>query len=420
MSEELIQRGLRGGGRAFGVYEYLNIGNTRLSALRDALLIPARDYEGFESRKPDGLILDNRGKTPRIVAVVEFKLDIRRQPSGIAQAATVGAALGAKFCISTDGERSLWFLPDFQGRFNPIHSEDGEPLKTTFIAPDTVAPAHVEELARLVARVDERLEGDHLIARRVLNPSGLARSVWQDIYTSANTPPPDRALATFVEIFMFKYLSDLGVLTVDRNGTDISFDAVLSRPAEQCLRYYSKNVRGHIKEMFPASREDRTTIMNGFSLNPENTDHNHVFRKILQRFKDYETDPNGGKLIGIDKEFKSRLFEDFLKGSVGQRSLGQFFTPRRLMAGIVDMANVEALPYRARIGDPACGVGKPPHAARIGCARAISGSSSERRSAIGGATKFLLFCQMSSIEALTRAVIAKTTTSPSFLPKRIS
>jgi len=156
---------------------------------------------------------------------------------------------------------------------------------------------------------------------------------------------------------MFKYLSDLGVLTTDSSGTDISFDAVLGKPAEQCLRYYRRNVRDYIKGMFPANEDDGTTLLNGFSLNAENTDHNYVFKKILQRFKDYERDPNGGRLVGIDKDFKSRLFEDFLKGSVGQRSLGQFFTPRRLMAGIVDMANVEALPNGSRIGDPACGVG---------------------------------------------------------------
>ena len=69
--------------------------------------------------------------------------------------------------------------------------------------------------------------------------------------------------------------------------------------------------------------------MNGFSLNPDNSDHNHTFRKILKKFKDYETAPDGGLLMNIDREFKSRLFEDFLKGSIGQRSLGQFFTPRR-------------------------------------------------------------------------------------------
>jgi type I restriction-modification system DNA methylase subunit len=164
-------------------------------------------------------------------------------------------------------------------------------------------------------------------------------------------------LATFVEIFMFKYLSDLGVLTTDPNGVEINFEAVLAKPAGQSLRYYSHNVRDKVKAMFPAGERDNTTLMNGFTLNPENSDHNHVFRKILQKFKDYESAEDGGKLIGIDRQFKSRLFEEFLKGSVGQRSLGQFFTPRRLMAGIVDMANVEELAAGSSLCDPACGVG---------------------------------------------------------------
>lgn len=356
MSEELKQRGLEAGGRTYGKFEYLNIGATTLNALRTAKLIPPRDYTGFETRKPDGLVIDRRGARPRVVAVVEFKVDLKKD-DGVAQASTVGAALGAKFCISTDTHSSLWFLPDELGAHRGIVDESGAPLKTVFVAPDYRDKTKVEAARQLVEALDERLDNDQLTAVRTLNPSQLARSVWQDIYTAGNTPSPAQALSTFVEIFMFKYLSDLGTLTTDANGTDISFDAVLSKPSEQCLRYYRANVRDNIKAKFPASALDNTTIVNGFSLNPDNSDHNYVFKTILQKFKDYEKSPNGGKFIHIDREFKSRLFEDFLKGSVGQRSLGQFFTPRRLMAGIVDMADVESLSNGARIADPACGVG---------------------------------------------------------------
>lgn len=347
---------MEAGGLAYGSYEYLNIGETSLSALRDAKLIPPADYIAFEGRKPDGLIIDRRGKKPRVVVVVEFKRDLSKD-DGIAQAANVGAVLGAKFCISTDGASSYWFLPDEGKNYLPLHHENGAPIRDLFVAPEHPDKSKVGAARDLVHALDERLEGDSLRPKLALNPSALARSVWQDIYTAGNTPSPDKSLATFVEIFMFKYLSDLGVLTTDPNGVDISFAAVIARPAEQCLRYYRYNVREYLKGMFPAGAKDKTTIMNGFTLNPENTDHNHVFKKILIKFQEYEQAPDGGKLIHIDRQFKSRLFEEFLKGSVGQRSLGQFFTPRRLMEGIVDMANVEALPKGASVCDPACGVG---------------------------------------------------------------
>jgi type I restriction enzyme M protein len=191
---------------------------------------------------------------------VEFKADLNRA-TGVGQAATVGASLNAKVCISTDGHRSLWFLPDVSGAFHPLHDETGAELKEVFVSPEGPKVEQVQRSARLIKDIDERLDGDRLSPRRSLNPSALARSVWQDIYMSANTPPPDRALATFVEIFMFKYLSDLGVLTTDPNGTDISFEAVLAKSSEQCLRYYSKNVRWYIKSIFPSGHDDGTTII---------------------------------------------------------------------------------------------------------------------------------------------------------------
>ncbi|WP_430911151.1 HsdM family class I SAM-dependent methyltransferase [Methylobacterium sp. sgz302541] len=356
MSEELIKRGLDEGGTSYGDFEYLDIGDTHLSALRDAKLIPYRDYTSFEARKPDGLIIDRRSKKARVVAVVEFKKNLAKD-DGIGQAADVGAAVGAKFCISSDAKASFWFLPDETKAYNPVHHEDGTPIKDVFLAPGHPKAAVAEASRALVHALDERLDGDRLRPKKSLNPSALARSVWQDIYTAGNTPSPDKSLATFVEIFMFKYLSDLGVLTTDQNGVDISFEAVLSKPAEQCLRYYRFQVRQYLRDMFPEGPRDRTTIMNGFTLNAENADHNYVFKKILTKFKEYEVGEEGGRLVDIDKQFKSRLFEEFLKGSVGQRSLGQFFTPRRLMSGIVDMADVESLPSGSSLCDPACGVG---------------------------------------------------------------
>lgn len=309
-------------------------------------------------RKPDILILDNRFDPIRVVAAIEYKDDLL-DDDGIAQAATVGALLGAKFCVSTDGDRSYWFLSDPDGVHRPILDETGQNYPVVFVSPDAKADAAAIEKSRdAIQELDRRLKGDRIVPDRTLDPTALARSVWQSIYIVGDNPTPERSLATFVEIFMFKFLSDLGVLDQDKDGRDVSFEAVLKKDDDRCLRYYYSTVRPYIKtDLFPPGA-DNTTILNGFAFDPKNKDHNHDFKKVLKKFKEFEEDPErGGKLLAIDKEFKSRLFEEFLKGSVGRKALGQFFTPRRLMGGIVDMADVEKLPDGAKVCDPACGVG---------------------------------------------------------------
>lgn len=353
--EELKQRGE---GRAYGPYRLLNIGGTTLKALKERGLIPQRDYEGSQARKPDMLILDQRSKDVRVVAAVEYKDDLFRD-DGVSQAATMGALLGAKYCITTDNAQSSWFLSADDGAFNPILDETGLNFSKLYVSPDaSVSPDLISNALAAVEEVDLKLHGNRLQSDKALNPTALAKSVWQDIYTAGDYPTPERALATFVEIFMFKFLSDLGVLDEDESGHELSFGAVFKKSDDKCLKYYTDTVRPYIKNTLFPPGSDGTTILNGFAFDHANRDHNHVFKKVLRKFKNFEADAeNGGLLIDIDREFKSRLYEEFLKGSVGQRSLGQFFTPRRLMGGIVDMAEVEALPSGARVADPACGVG---------------------------------------------------------------
>jgi len=44
-----------------------------------------------------------------------------------------------------------------------------------------------------------------------VDPTNLAKSVWQDIYV-ATGKEPEKCLYNVVEIFIFKFLSDLSVL----------------------------------------------------------------------------------------------------------------------------------------------------------------------------------------------------------------
>lgn len=57
MSEELIQRNLIEAPEKMGDWNFYNIGATTLKALKGAKIIPDKDYEAYEGKKPDALIV---------------------------------------------------------------------------------------------------------------------------------------------------------------------------------------------------------------------------------------------------------------------------------------------------------------------------------------------------------------------------
>ena len=97
--------------------------------------------------------------------------------------------------------------------------------------------------------------------------------------------------------------------------------------------------------------DDGTSIINGIVFDPLSEDEGRLFAQIIQRFKDF------GSLRKIDPEFKSRIFERFLKKSMSVKNWGQYFTPRNVVKAMVEMSGVERLPPGAVLADPACGVG---------------------------------------------------------------
>lgn len=69
MSEELIQRNLIEAPEKMGDWNFYNIGATTLKALKGAKIIPDKDYEAYEGKKPDALIV----KKPIIIGAIEYK-----------------------------------------------------------------------------------------------------------------------------------------------------------------------------------------------------------------------------------------------------------------------------------------------------------------------------------------------------------
>lgn len=116
-----------------------------------------------------------------------------------------------------------------------------------------------------------------------------------------------------------------------------------------------------MKMLFPDG-DDGTTIVNGqiFHVKKgvdghyiEEDSHAICFKNIMDEFHNYEK--NSGKFINISKDFKSKLFETFMKNSDDKSDMGQFFTPLKIVR---EMVNMVTITNGISICDPASGVGK--------------------------------------------------------------
>lgn len=111
MSEELIQRNLVDAPEKMGDWNFYNIGATTLKALKNAKIIPNRDYAEFESKKPDALIIQK----PIVIAAIEYKApaQLRTQKqiaAAISQELGTAQALEARVYIVTDGKKHFGLI----------------------------------------------------------------------------------------------------------------------------------------------------------------------------------------------------------------------------------------------------------------------------------------------------------------------
>jgi type I restriction-modification system DNA methylase subunit len=344
MSEELIQRNLIKAPEKMGMWDFYNIGATTLRNLKAAKIILDRDYDAYENKKPDALVI----KKPQVLVAIEYKqpkeLRTKKQiERAISQELGTARILGAKIYIVTDGQKAFWVNP-LTGC--EIKAENGKPISLLFNKDDS-------ECVRLITRIIASINAtnDTIAASPIVDPLPLAQRVWQDLW-SVSGATPENCLYTFVEIFIFKYLSDLGILTGSYSFGDL-FSRYGKDNENEVIEIYANTVRPKIKEYFPQNPKDKTTIINGTIFISKDdkavSGYAAVFKKILERFRDF------GTLENIDYDFKSKLFETFLKESISKKNWGQFFTPLKVVRAIVRMADIR---LGMKICDPACGVGK--------------------------------------------------------------
>lgn len=355
MSEDLVSRHARRLGR-FG---YLSLGSTTLAQLRRSRFVRTKLTIDEERRKPDGIVFLPLGGIKAVVEVKQAKELTASKIAGVVKEYAPIARAVCKLLIVTDGTKTLWYNA-LSNR--PVLDESGKPLRfhidLAALDNEKLSPEVESEIVALIEKADHSLDNDNDQFRpvRVIDPSGLAKSVWQKIWINTGKEP-EKCLYNVVEILVFKFLSDIGVLSGNYSFRHV-IELVAKESSRNALDHYAKMCRGRIQTLFPAG-DDGTTIINGTIFVNEkgapNFSQAGLFEEVLRAFQDF--DDKSGSLQYIDRQFKTRLYESFLRQQAGIRSLGQYFTPRNVVQPMVRMSNASKLRPGDSVCDPFCGVG---------------------------------------------------------------
>ena len=370
VSEELTQRDLNKKSVKFLDYEYFPIGSTTIKQLKKAKIIPNKNYGKYELRKPDGIITGGR-----VIAIVEYKKPSKFQTEkqkreAIEQCNDLCQVLEAQIGIITDGIVTYWINPNQPDKNNSykdrttrekrsysfVLDDDKQILQKKFIFNEKEEfqrdlCGETKEIYKLIQRILEETgkENSELKPTNKTDPTPLAKSVWQSIYISTKDNPT-ACLYNVVELFIFKFLSDLGVLNGNKSFANL-LKLYKDNNEKDVLKHYASICREEIRKLFKKG-DDGTTIINGTIFVDGNgkpvLSQATLFKDVIEKYEKF------GDLKSIDKGFKTKLFETFLKQDSNNSKLGQFFTPRKVVKAVVEMADIDKTKF---ICDPFCGVG---------------------------------------------------------------
>lgn len=382
MSEQIKQ--LNAWVKIWEKFEYFNLWNVTFQALAKNGIIPKKDYWDYNNKRPDWLLVDRSNKKePRVIAVIEYKSWEKFQKEkdideAVKQCNNYAQILWAVFWVATDTNISVWINPNEENKNNEysddfwilrsysfIKDEEKQKLSNNFYLQLQKKDEtnfeklddEVKETLKIIKRIldsDIWKTNSELKDTIFVDPTTLAKSVWQDIYV-ATWKEPEKCLYNVVEIFIFKFLSDLWVLQTVNSFNFLVEMIKWGETDDQVLTHYANTIRPKIKkELFPADIEDWTTIMNWTIFVNESDkpvlEFAWLFKKSIIRYHDF------WDLTNVEKSFKTKLYETFLKRDSWVKWMGQFFTPRKVIWNMVEMAKVENLPVWARVCDPFCWV----------------------------------------------------------------
>lgn len=306
-------------------------------------------------KRPDVLIVD---KDKHVIVFLEFKLpselDSKKKiEKAVKQEIHVARDVNSKIYVVSDGTSFYWYNPYTENR---IKDENGNEIRTA------IKPKQEElKLAEFINRVALTISktNDNLLKAVDCDPTNLAIKIGGILKNISFATPKD-SLYTFVELFLFKYLSDIGILKSNDSFNEV-YNAYLTVTEEEVLYRYLNGARETINLLFPVA-SDNTTIINGTIFHAfkdskggykcNGTDAK-TFRAIMKLFKEYEKE--NGPFLNISPDFKSKLFETFTKQEKTKQNAGKYFTPLKIVQGMINMVDIEE---GMVICDPACGVGK--------------------------------------------------------------
>jgi type I restriction enzyme M protein len=388
MSEELESKYLKNGkiiGQLIGEFEYFQIGATTFKQLSKAGLIQKNYNSAFTSHKPDRLIVNRNSSKSDIIAVIEdkksgkFNSEVEKLKA-IQQCNNYCQELKADIGIITDGKNTIWINPKQKNNdheyqddvlnqkrsYSIIKKEDGSEISRKFEIIGKEDVLEIEKMSdetrkiyKLIKEISEKINSKNSIIKEpeTIDPLPLARKVWQAIWV-ATGKSPEKCLYNVVELFIFKFLSDLEIL--DENFEELYRRIIRKDSSISVLNFYVNNCRAEIKNKFEKG-PDNTTIINGTIFVDEsgnaNTSQANLFVESIIRFKEFEKDYGKFSTNNIDKDFKTKIYESFLKQNAGVKALGQFFTPRKVIRNIVEMTGISDFKGGERVCDPFCGVG---------------------------------------------------------------
>jgi type I restriction enzyme M protein len=355
VSEDLVSHSARRLGR-FG---YLSLGATTLSQLRKSRFIRSKLAVDEERRKPDGIVFLPLGGIKAVVEAKQPKELTNAKVQAVVSKYSPIARAVCKLLIITDGKKTLWYNALTE---QPVLDENGKPVRFHFdlakLNGQELTPEDEATIVTLIEKSDYSLseESNQFEQLRVIDPSSLAKTVWQKIWVNTGKEP-EKCLYNVVEILVFKFLSDVGVLAGNYSFTRI-VELLAKEGDTEALNHYGSISRKQIAKLFPKG-EDGTTVINGTIFVNETGNPNlaqaGLFGEVIRAFQDY--DDEFGSLRYIDRQFKTRLYETFLRQQAGIRSLGQYFTPRNVVQAMVGMSEASKLRPGQGLCDPFCGVG---------------------------------------------------------------
>ncbi len=341
-------------------YTCLSLGATTINDLiKSGKLKNVRVSKNL-GKKPDVLIVN---KNKEVVIFAEFKKPEEfnteaKITKAIKQEISVAKEIEAKIYVVSDGDTYRWLNP-ITGNY--ITDENGN-IITRKIEPKN----ETKKLADFIDLVSLSISdsNDKVLKLEDVDPTDLAQKIAR-ILQKMTFASSKMSLYTFVEVFLFKYLSDINVLK-DKNSFSYIYGMYLENEKTRqtnadILGAYLEGPREQMKMLFP-NGEDGTTIVNGKIFHVEKGIDGHYieedshalcFKNIMDEFAKYEK--KNGKFINISKDFKSKLFETFMKNSDAKSGMGQFFTPLKIVREMVNMVTIS---NGMTICDPASGVGK--------------------------------------------------------------